>query len=176
VGIDEWILLVVKLSGRALTTRIQKVMFILWKERRVGEWELYFFPYKYGPWSYEVSDALKKLVGEGALAVETEQRAREGRAHTGVVRVYSLTERGRAAASGAERRALLKSPLAYLTARKWARAPLEELIAYVYERYPEYTTRSLLIFDYLRLAERHKLLEIRATAKAPQNCSKPKVC
>jgi hypothetical protein len=171
MGIDEWILLVVKLSGRALTTRIHKVMFILWKEHQVGGRRLYFFPYKYGPWSYEVSDALKKLVGEGALTVEAGQRAREGRAHTGIVMVYSLTERGRAAASKAERRALLKSPLAYLTARRWARAPLEELIAYVYEKYPEYTTRSLLIFDYLRLAERHKLLEICATAKTPQNCN-----
>jgi hypothetical protein len=70
LGVDNWALLVVKLSGRALDVRVQLLLFVLWKDYRVGRRGLKFEPYRYGPWSRELQDVLDRLASEGYLSAE----------------------------------------------------------------------------------------------------------
>jgi DNA-binding PadR family transcriptional regulator len=153
LGVDNWALLVVKLSGRALDVRVQLLLFVLWKDYRVGRRELKFEPYRYGPWSRDLQNILDRLVSEGYLNVEEVEREREDARHTGVMRVYTLTEKGLERIKKREPLLALINFAAYITVRQWAKAPLRYLIGHVYITYPEYTVGSLLLGEAVKELE-----------------------
>jgi len=119
-------------------TRIQKTVFLLQQELGVGSFA--FVPSKYGPWSKELADALHELESSGVLNIRGEET------DTGAVTVYradkSFLDEGRAKFRGLQKRDPILAMKLYRHTRIYASLPLTYLLAYVYRRYPEYTTAS----------------------------------
>jgi len=145
------------------TTRLQKLLFLLWKEGRFQNQvpDLYNFQaFDYGPCMDDVYDDLSFLEDVGLVQVTEVPSGNEfedcdERAFTEAFGValpqpktrkdYSLTERGAQEArklydalDEGERMALvgIKS--------KYNRMPLFALLRYVYQRYPSFARKSLL--------------------------------
>jgi DNA-binding PadR family transcriptional regulator len=137
-SVDDWVLLIAKRSGRALDVRLQFLMFILWKDYRVGRRVIKFEPHMYGMWSRELDSIIDRLVLNGYLSVDTVEGTRGG-----VRRVYTPTERGLRRVRRREPLMALANLAAYITVRQWARAPLRYLIGHVYVTYPKYTVGAL---------------------------------
>jgi len=119
-------------------TRIQKTVFLLQQELGVGSFT--FVPSKYGPWSKELADALHELESSGVLNIRGEETA------MGAVTVYradkSFLDEGREKFRELQKRDPILAIKLSRYARIYASLPLTYLLAYVYRRYPEYTTTS----------------------------------
>ena len=137
-SVDDWVLLIAKRSGRALDVRLQFLMFILWKDYRVGRRVIKFEPHKYGMWSRELDSIIDRLVLNGYLNVDAVEGTRGG-----VRRIYTPTERGLRRMKRREPLMALANFAAYITVRQWAKAPLRYLIGHVYITYPKYTAGAL---------------------------------
>ncbi len=166
---DVLLLMLSALSGEggkkkvAGVTRIEKMMFLLQKETAFSgklEDKFDFKPWKFGPFSEDVYDALDLLASVGLLNIEerelanyveyTEQGELIGLEEAEpiepvVEKRYSLTERGREVAE--KLRTLISdtdwAEIVNLK-RRFERVPLTGLIQYVYQRYPETTEKSVL--------------------------------
>jgi uncharacterized protein YwgA len=120
-------------------TRMMKLLFLAQDRAekrgvRLGEDRFEFVPYRFGPWSYEVLLVLEDLQREGLVEEVVEETPRYGPRFR-----YFLTKRGREAAEQARRR-LPRELVEELDRvyQEWAHKPLLELIAYIYQAYPNY--------------------------------------
>jgi len=145
----DYVLAAVKLGSRrgafCCRTKIHKIVFLIAQEFGL---RLSFTPYHYGPWSYEVDEALSALADGGLLRVDAEVREKiDGVEHAGKVYVLRLTREG----EGEARRALAAMP-AEIRKRiaELAKWDVWRLIGYVYVRYPQYASRSAAADDELR--------------------------
>ncbi len=148
----DYVLAIIKLGSRdgefRYKTKIHKILFILAQEfEELGNLRSDFIPYHFGPWSYEVESTIKELVHSGFLEEKLEKRDEiDGLQHTGYVYVYRLTRAGRVLA---ERAVKKLSPKIRERIKGLLKLNLWTLIGYIYVRYPEYTTRSVLADDEL---------------------------
>lgn len=173
IGLDEDARPNGNLSG---LTRLQKFLYLLEREAGVqpssGGFE--FEPYKAGPYSPKLYDDLELLEnmglikGEGTAESTPTERADIERLSFGDLiggpgqvdgsrsdafeeRRFSLTEKGKARAE-----ALLKDPdyapvveHVRTVKSKFSRYSLKDLLRYVYEKYPEMTTKSEILDEVL---------------------------
>lgn len=134
-------------------TELQKLIFLLQEETEFGEQyeniTFEFEPYKYGPFSQGVFDAMELLLSMGAIkAVDPDDHSEIIRNDTDPADPYAgkkfvLTERGEKMTN--ELNAALDDHLQVefedLVA-EFTNMPNRELLEYVYKQYPEYTTES----------------------------------
>lgn len=142
-------------------TRLEKLVFLLERETSAGKWlteDADFKAYNYGPFSSKVYQAVDLLAGAGLVTDSAKQSADEEDSWEKenaifdrsdidpyATRDFKLTEVGwdyfRALASeiGPEK----LNEIAEFKS-KFASVPLRQLVRYVYERYDEFTTKSVI--------------------------------
>lgn len=147
-------------------TRFIKLLFLLDKETNLGKLVKPFYefvPYKIGPFEPALYQDLKVLEMAGVIKTQaytynklsgSEAKIDEGFNRNGVSLVYTLTDTGMKYAQALINWLNKKDPEITLTLRKYktyyAQAPLKKLLAYIYEKYPEYTTESEIIQKVLK--------------------------
>ena len=115
-------------------TRLIKELFLLKKGYGLKQIEYEFIPYWYGPFSPEIYADLAELKDDRIL---------ESRDSVGG-EVLSLTPAGVASAQVLERSVDADLIMKIRDCKeRFNSKPFDELVAYVYERWPEYTSRSL---------------------------------
>lgn len=126
-------------------TRFQKLVFLAQEEYDVDE----SFEYeedKFGPYSYELDRALDEFIDRGWIDMEPRTNAAGNEKY-----VYSLTPKGDLVA----RKMLEKDPLEGVfeeltkVKRRFNDWPLQRLLKYTYDRYPDYTGETDLDVDRL---------------------------
>ena len=141
-------------------TRMEKVIFLLQKERGLDRWITHdkpdFSAYKLGPYSREIYTAAEFLntynliedatfMGNSRLDTVEEGIALESEYIGYSERRFRLTELGRKAATTLVERSdhqFVASIREYY--REFNSMPLTSLLRYVYQRYPKYTVRSTI--------------------------------
>jgi len=115
-------------------TRLIKELFILKMAYGLKEMEYQFIPYWYGPFCPEVYADLEELKAEGVVSAMDSVGGE----------VISLTPSGVTFAQSLER-GVAPDRLRKIRDCKdrYNSKPFEEFVAYVYERWPNYTSRSL---------------------------------
>lgn len=122
-------------------TRLQKLVFLTQQENDF-ESEYDFMAYDYGPYSKQLYDALDKLEERDLIAKDTEY-TRSGNEKY----IYSLTEEGEQAAERYLYDDTGSSALVDAASEicdQFNDKTLEHLLQYVYNEYPDFTTRSKL--------------------------------
>ena len=126
--------------------RLQKLIFLLQKEiiepglLSIIQGSYDFRPYNYGPFSEEVIDDIEFLKDLGLVEV-AEKNGSE---------VYKLTNKGKQLfekiLSTFKNDAQFRKAFEKITElkKRWVKEELEKLLKYVYERYPEYTEKSMI--------------------------------
>lgn len=132
-------------------TRVQKLLFLLEEESELGEEynsiSFDFDSYKYGPFSEQVYDEVELLLNMNAIeAVESDKDfdwVREENDNEFAGKKFKLTEKGQkmcrelSEIAGKENSQDLEALM-----NEYNTLSLKELLGYVYEQYPEYTTES----------------------------------
>ena len=141
-------------------TRLEKLLFLLDRETAAlnlvadpFEWR----PYNFGPYSKDVYEAVELLreaellTEERRLRGETLDEMEEASVTMtdveGVERCFILTPHGRAVARLLARREPEVAELVEQVGHQYGLMPLDQLIRYVYERYPEFAEKSLIKND-----------------------------
>ncbi|MDX6680210.1 MAG: hypothetical protein QOG94_249 [Solirubrobacteraceae bacterium] len=140
----DWLMLFISFEGapRGLDpVRLQKGMFLFGEEvADVPDTQKYSFrPYNYGPMSSAIYADLDRLVADGlieSVPVEGQSWSRFRPTERGVQRGMQLLE----AATADQRRGVQHL---YETKRSVARMSFDALLEDVYERYPQYATKSV---------------------------------
>ena len=141
----ELLALLFYVTGGAIegTTRLQKIVFLVQKELGLGGFR--FTASKYGPWSKELEDLIQELIRRGKLSVE-EHEPKEFQERP--VKVYkaseSLVEQGKEVFRGLLQSNPTLALMLYTRVRAYATLPITYLLAYLYRKYPEYTTHSII--------------------------------
>jgi len=163
----DCVLAAVKLGSRSgifrYKTKIHKTLFILAQEfEELSQLRSDFIPYHFGPWSYEIEFTIEELVHLGFLEESVDKLdVIDGLKHTGYVYTYRLTRAGRVLA---ERAVEKLSPKVRKRMKELLKLTVWELIGYVYVRYPEYATRSVLTDDELLPNKRPDSTDIRSNS------------
>lgn len=100
-----------------------------------GVQKIEFVPYRYGPYSFVLSQAVSDMVHDGILSVH-------GRKNTSSER-FTLTKKGMRLAKNIDSK--LDPPLRNMLVERrksWDQCHTGGLLAYVYNKYPEYTDKS----------------------------------
>lgn len=123
-------------------TRLVKELFLVEKETesgRSGVFSFSFTPGPYGPSAFELTDCLDEMIANGEVASTT---STDRTVRAAVLSIYGRT--------GTEAANLwqglnegLRSDISSIKTRFEA-IPYKPLVRYVYRRYPEYTTNSLI--------------------------------
>jgi len=138
-------------------TRLDKIIFLVQKKLELNIYN--FIEYDYGPWSSEIQSDIR-LLGEGGLvkivedklliSVEVIDRTDKDEI-VNTIEIYSLTPGGEKIAkeifdklNNNEKKILLE--IKY----EFNKIPLTDLIKYVYEKYPEMTTKSKILDKILK--------------------------
>jgi len=136
----DWVLAMLYLAGGKVRgrTRIHKGIFLVHAEVEGVETPT-FEPRDYGPWSLEVDEAINELVEEGLVVMRKEPGGDESPAQ-----VFELSEEGRKRAEEVISKLRKHPEYARIKLRLTfaAKAPLINLLAYIYGMYPKYTVRS----------------------------------
>ncbi|MBF4603131.1 hypothetical protein [Curtobacterium sp. VKM Ac-2884] len=174
IEIDDAIVLLlgagVDQGGRARiegVTRLEKLIFLLERETHSDQWlseDAEFVAYNFGPFSRKVYDAVDTLAAAGIITdsarfapddMDTweEREAITDKSDNGysyTTRDFELTDRGWRyfAALDEEMKPEALKELTSFKAR-FAPLPLRQLVRYVYQRYDEFTTNSLIRDDIL---------------------------
>jgi uncharacterized protein YwgA len=136
-------------------TRLEKLLFLVDKETDVPhdvDVPFPFRPYNYGPYSREVYEAVELLeearlveeerVLEGNTLDEMEEASTVTAEREGVERRFRLTDHGRLVAGLLARQHPDAAQKIADVKRSYAGMPLQQLIRYVYRKYPEYAEQS----------------------------------
>jgi uncharacterized protein YwgA len=131
---SDLILMLLSVSPIKGNTKLQKQVFLAWKEI-FGDiiCELGFFPYRYGAYSRLIEDASKILLIEGKMKIE--KRKGEGS-------MYFITKSGKITIKRKMKNLELR--MRDLPERKidWDDWSPKGILRYVYRKYPEYTTKT----------------------------------
>jgi uncharacterized protein YwgA len=135
--IDELILLILnegKVSGK---TKLQKEVFLAWKEIIKDHLvDPLFHPDYYGPYSDLIEDAIEQLKLEGYI-----KTAAIGEGHA----TYFITEKGKKKVREIlENKKFISKFMQILKEKKidWDEWSSKGILIYVYRKYPEYTTKT----------------------------------
>lgn len=118
-----------KAGGRASRMQLMKWLFLLRHETssRGGDAFYQFLPYHHGPFSFCLYHEASRL-GAGGLLAETDSQT------------WEITPLGRSTAG--EPSSLMRDDVS-LVLERFGHRPVEELVRYVYDRYPWFTVNSL---------------------------------
>lgn len=146
-------------------TRLEKLVFLVEKERAPA-WlteDAGFFPHNFGPFSAKIYTAVDTLAAAGLVedsgslaqstedAWETEHVIGERPSDPYATRIFELTPTGQRYYEALLRELPPSVPDELrLFKKQYAGLPLRQLIRYVYERYPDYTDKSIIRDDILR--------------------------
>lgn len=142
-GPRKWILVLLFVLGAIKgSTRLEKLLFLLKEELKVVDEPFYrFSPYLFGPFSAEALNDAKLLRDAGLIEIIEETLDFSPLSDWIVVRkTYRLTEAGKEIAKHLFEE-LRKRPEVREALRKiqqYNAMPLDELLSYVYKRYPEF--------------------------------------
>lgn len=124
-------------------TRLQKLVFLAQQEQ-LGEDDTWydFAPYKYGPYSEELTHALELFEDRGYVDKDVETTRNGNERYT-----YSLTNEGRKIVKqglldGSENKQLFD--VAEEVKDTHNREPIERVLRYVYNKYPSFAEKSEL--------------------------------
>ncbi|ELY31092.1 PadR family transcriptional regulator [Halogeometricum borinquense] len=123
-------------------TRFQKLAFLTQKEKDISELHE-FKSDKYGPFSPSLAGSIKTLENKGIIERRTETTVSGNEKY-----IYSLTDEGRRVVKSLindENRDVdhvLKA--AESIKKRYQDTPLDRLLRYVYQKYPDYTEKSEL--------------------------------
>jgi uncharacterized protein YwgA len=122
------------------TTRIMKLIFILTKSRESQREPYRFYPHTYGPYSKELSLALRELEDSGLIKVTRRPvHIREYGEKKAQMQTFELTAKGRKAADDISKEIKLdKRSIRKLEILN--HMPLRDLIRQVYRSYPDYVS------------------------------------
>jgi len=117
-------------------TKLQKIFFLLEKEKGV-QLGLDFKPWFFGPYSSKLQDYIDKLIELGEVDVEEEEEVKDplSGAIIGYVRNYVLKDEFKPEEQDREIEAFF---------REWVRKSKDEILNYVYRKYPEYGKYSMI--------------------------------
>lgn len=146
-------------------TRLDKLLFLLEQESPLKKYlaDFKYEAYNYGPYSSEVFDAIQALINAGLVRMQSspsegfleeadryqiETEALDNISSPKETVVYSLTQEGETVAS-ALFNTLSKEEQNELVAMKtkFNSISLRKLLQYVYRKYPEFTTESVIRED-----------------------------
>jgi len=128
-----------EIKGR---TRFQKLVFLTkekLKENNKKDVNLEFCRLFYGPFSRDLMESLNSLDKDGLVEEEVEEGS------YGLAYIYKLTDNGRKFIKDPAQRKLLDSDtkkVIKLVAKDFGHTPLDDLISFVYARYPEYNPHN----------------------------------
>lgn len=133
------LLYVAREEGAEVTaTKLQKIFFLLEKEKGISL-DLEFVPWLFGPYSEKLQDLLDKLIEMGEVGVKEEEvRDALTKEVVGYKRSYVLNDEGYRPSEEHE-----ESEIAEFF-REWVKKSRDEILAYVYEKYPEYSRYPLV--------------------------------
>lgn len=136
----DWVLAMLYLVGGRVRgrTRFHKGIFLVSMEVDNVDTPV-FEPHDFGPWSYEVDMAIKDLIKDGLVVMHEEPGGDESPAQ-----VFELTGKGAELARKVVERLGEHPEFGRIRMRlEFAgKAPIMNVLAYVYGMYPEYTVKS----------------------------------
>jgi uncharacterized protein YwgA len=117
-------------NAKVTPTKLQKIFFLLEKEKGINL-GLDFKPWFFGAYSSKLQDYVHKLIAIGEVDVEEEKEVRDplSGAIIGYVRNYVLKSDFKPEEQDREIEAFFK---------EWVRKGKDEIMNYVYKKYPEY--------------------------------------
>jgi len=126
-------------------TRFQKLVFLAQEESDVPELYSYHAD-SYGPYSYDLQDDIDALLKEGYIEKNVERNAVGNERH-----VFSVNQEGIEAVRRLLTQPRYKGLFEKIQAMKqeYNQKPLDHLLQYVYQNYPEYATESELDLERL---------------------------
>jgi uncharacterized protein YwgA len=143
-------------------TRLDKLMFLLKEETSLSRYvtNFSFDAYNFGPYSSELFDSVQALVNAGLVRVERseseeyldeadryqiEQQVDENIESPKTAVVYSLTPEGKTVASALFQSLSISEQEELTTVkRRFNSISLRKLLQYIYRKYPQSTTESLI--------------------------------
>jgi len=113
--------------------KLQKIFFLLEKEKNINL-GLDFKPYLFGPYSEKLQDALYELANKGLVKINYEDVKNLAGVTIGYKESYELAENIKIDVS--------EDILTFF--RQWVKKSRNEILKYVYEKYPEYSEYSII--------------------------------
>jgi uncharacterized protein YwgA/DNA-binding HxlR family transcriptional regulator len=144
---QKWIICLLALLGEIRgTTRMMKLLFMLRYDFGLSKGSFFkFTPWIYGPFSDQVVEDLKQLETESFIVKRVARygirETKEGKN----LYVYTLTDLGKTTANELTSNLEKKEIGAIQKLRLFNNMPLENLIAYVYRKHPQFITRSIIL-------------------------------
>ena len=142
---DVILYLLYSTSGKPINGRISitKQIFLIIKEI-LGEEKVEkskFIPYKYGPYSFLVTEIISNLQYDGLVQVKGRKNSSSEK--------FIITERGKKAIEKKFNKLSKSIQNKIIDRRKgWDESHTDGILSYVYDRYPEYTERSKIKHKY----------------------------
>ena len=117
-------------------TKLQKIFFLLEKEKGI-QLGLDFKPRFFGPYSSKLQDYIDKLIELGEVDVKEKEEVRDplSGAVIGYIRNYVLKDEFKLEEEEKEIEVFF---------REWVRKSKDEILNYVYKKYPEYAKYSTM--------------------------------
>lgn len=156
----DFLLLLLRAAGEIRgVTRVFKLLFLLGKEGDAARFVRDYYThvaYSYGPFEDNIYKDLEALERRGLIEAEKPPNPRlgwRGEVHAGVrptsvEAVYTLTKQGKKIADALAKGAEMQDPTILENVRRisgqYGRMPLKKLLAYVYRKYPEFATKSVI--------------------------------
>ena len=120
-------------KAEVTATKLQKIFFLLEKEKDV-KLDLDFKPYLFGPYSEKLQSALYDLVDKGLVKINYEGVKNLAGVVIGQKESYELAKEIKIDVDS--------DILAFF--RQWVKKSRNEILKYVYEKYPEYSEYSII--------------------------------
>jgi len=120
-------------KAQVTATKLQKIFFILEKEKNISL-GLDFKPYLFGPYSEKLQDSLYELVDKGLVKINYDDVKNLAGVTVGYKESYELEKDIKINVS--------EEVLSFF--RQWVKKDRNEILEYVYEKYPEYSEYSLI--------------------------------
>ncbi|QKR01076.1 conjugal transfer protein [Metallosphaera tengchongensis] len=138
-NVYDYILALLKVAreenAEVTATKLQKIFFLLEKEEGV-DLGLGFEPWLFGPYSKLLQDHINALIDLGTVDVEEEEVKDVVSGMTiGIKRKYVVTDNAKIAN-------VKEDVIQFFKA--WVTKSREEILTYVYRRYPDYTSFSVI--------------------------------
>ena len=121
-------------KAQVTATKLQKIFFILEKEKNINL-GLDFKPYLFGPYSEKLQNSLYRLVDKGLVKINYDDVKNLAGITVGYKESYELPEKD-------IKINVSEEVLSFF--RQWVKKDRNEILEYVYEKYPEYSEYSLI--------------------------------
>ncbi len=134
---DLILLLINQLEYVRGKTRLQKLLFLLTSKFNLKN-NLNFQPNRYGPFSSNLNEEIKNLMDQGLIKETNDRESKE------LGYLYTINDQKQEEIN--KKIAKMDSSVInklHEIVEEFGKMPLNKLLKYVYQRYPEFTTKSL---------------------------------